>query len=167
MTTMPPAATFAKQSKARRIVVSLLFAFAAVCAAGSVYLGYTALLLRFDGAETAGHVLSLRELAGHRVQMNKAETSPTYLVRYAYRVSDQRYEDRRSVSKELFDNLKRTGGPLTVRYLRSDPQVNEIDSGNLLVGTFILAGGALLFAACGVFLGWFGKIPAEPIDLGL
>lgn len=156
----------ATQNRIRKIVAVILFAFAAICAAGSVYLGYAALLLRLDGAETAARVLALRELSGHRA-MNNVESPPTYLVSYAYRVLGQKYEDRRSVSKELFDDLKRTGRPVIVLYLRSDPQVNQIDRDNLTVGTLFLASSAVLSGLGGfIWLRWLARFQPPAIRFG-
>ncbi len=79
-------------------------------------------------------------------------TTNEYSVRYQFKVGNERHRDRKIVSRSFFDSVE-ADDTVPVRYLPSDPAINEIEPGQIRmnsriaigIGTLIvLLGGALL-----------------------
>ncbi|GEM_PF-7078497 len=75
-----------------------------------------------------------------------------YSVRYQFKVGSERHLDQKIVSRSFYDSIE-SGDTVPVRYLASDPAINEIEPGRLQMGSriamgigalFVLLGGALL-----------------------
>lgn len=77
-----------------------------------------------------------------------------YSVRYQFKVGNERHQDRKIVSRSFFDSVE-ADDTVPVRYLPSDPAINEIEPGRLWTGSriamgigalFVLLGGGMLFS---------------------
>ncbi len=71
-----------------------------------------------------------------------------YLVRYQFKVGNERHQDRKIVSRSFYDSVE-SGDTVPVRYLAADPSINEIEPGQYQMNSWIAMGIGVLFVLLG------------------
>jgi len=139
-------------SWAKLIAISGVFVLiGAIVMTIGFWMGSQGRMLQADGLE-ASAVVTGKSVAKRRSGSGTSATNE-YSVRYQFKVGNERHQDRKIVSRSFYDSVE-TGDTVPVRYLASDPAINEIEPGRLRAASriamgigvlFVLFGGGMLF----------------------
>ncbi len=103
-------------------------------------------MLEADGMEAMAVVTG--KSVNERRGSSGTSTTNEYLVRYQFKVGNERHLDRKIVSRSFYDSIE-SGDTVPVRYLAADPAINEIEPGRLRMGSRIAMGIGALFVLLG------------------
>lgn len=104
-------------------------------------------MLKTDGVEATA-IITGKSVVKRRGGSGTSATNE-YSVRYQFKVGNQRYQDRKIVSRSFYDTVE-SGDSVPVRYLAADPAINEIEPGRGQMGSRIAMGIGILFSLLGV-----------------
>ena len=110
-------------------------------------MGSQASMLVTDGMETSAVVIGTS--AVQRRGSSGTTSTTEYSVRYRFSIGNERYLDRKIVSRSFYESVE-TGDSVPVRYLLSDPSINEIEPGRARMVSRIVMGIGVLFVLSGV-----------------
>ena len=115
--------------------------------APALYLLWQGWLLETQGVSVQGQVKSVWQ-SSDSCGKDNMDTCTQSHVRYTYDAGGPLREATTTVGSGFYATLQ-TNGPIPVTYLRSDPAVNEVESGWTLFGGVLLLLFALAFAGAG------------------
>lgn len=138
----------------RRFITAAIFITLGLLFGGTgVWIATTGNHMVSGGVEAKATILGKNRIR-RRAQTSSTRFTRDYLVRYQFETPEGRYRDQKTVSGSFYHSI-RSGDRVPVRYLASDPDMNEIEPGTfdanaLIAGGFGLA--FLVFAGVIVFL---------------